>query len=374
MKLRMYMLVIGLIGTVILMVSCKERLNKSDGKSMVPAVQHKSTKAIAEYAELKAAIRGTARYAGNPVISHGKAWASRQVHFSIVMIDPADASKLIMFYGGGSCYDNDYAIGRATADVANPYVWIEYAGNPIVTKTDGLKCIVGTHAVIWNPSDKKFYMYADAFGEDISQWKYWVGLWTSTDGFKFTYQGRVLGPTSPETVVGGAGVIREDADHWYMYYCYRTAGATLPGIRCATSSDGISWTKTGTGDIVSVSASGYDDTYIEGTQAMKIGNTYVLFYSGHDASENRWTSCLAYSTSPTSGFTKDTDNPVFIAGSAGQWDSQHVSCTTVGPVNGNPKYLFYQGTNYTDNYNYALWDMGMATLALPTAEGRKTCQ
>jgi hypothetical protein len=215
----------------------------------------------------------------------------------------------------------------------------------------------------------KFYMYGDAFDADMSKPKYWVGLWTSTDGFTFTYQGQVLGSTSPEIVVGGAGVIREDATHWYMYYCYRTPKATLPGIRCATSSDGRSWTKTGAGDIISVSASGYDDTYIEGTQALKIGNTYVLFYSGYDASEDKWTSSLAYSVSPTSGFRKDANNPVFRAGSAGRWDSRHVSCTTVGPVNGDFKYLFYQGTSSIGNYNYALWDMGMATLLLPTPAG-----
>jgi hypothetical protein len=137
------------IAMVALLCGCRE----SEQLQIVPALP--KTSGIATYAELVPAIRGAARHTGNPIISHGKAWDSRQVHFSTVMIDPADAAKLIMFYGGGSCYDNDYAIGRATATVAKPYTWTEYAGNPIVKRSDNLKCIVGTHAVIWNPSESK---------------------------------------------------------------------------------------------------------------------------------------------------------------------------------------------------------------------------
>lgn len=311
-----------------------------------------------DYKNLLLSISSGTRYASNPIISHvASTWKSRQVHYPFIIPDPWHPDSLIMYYGGGSYLVNNYNIGFAKAPISNPLTWTEYASNPILTTptTVGLPrgtFFIGPHYVTYNTDSAQIWMYCTVFsdGGDSS----WQGRFTSSNGITFTYKGAVLQSSGDETFLGDAGYIKDGAT-WYCYYTYRTAGAVLPGIRLATSSDGITWTKPMT-QILSIGLAGtYDSRYIEGVFAFKKGSTFTLFYScynGTNASNGLWTLSMATSESASSGFVKDPHNPMVTAASTG-WDSLHVATPFI-----YGDYLYYQGTKSTGDYSGALWDIG----------------
>jgi hypothetical protein len=252
-------------------------------------------------------------------------------------------------------------IGRATATVANPYSWTEYSSNPILsrsgqsTRLDSMQYVGGT-----------WYMYVSGGGDNS------IDLYTSTDGFTFTASSSnpVLSPSgqgcSDGNTVSQSAVLK-DGSTWRMYYSYRTSTTTLAGLRYATSSDGITWSKTGgssCSDILSIGNAQGPSIFIEWTQILKIGSNYILTTGGYNGSN--WATYLAYSTNPASGWTWSLANPIFgPSGVSGSWDSNHESTAAFYQI-GSIWYLYYQGTNAAPggtNYAYGHWAMGVATLA-----------
>jgi len=301
----------------------------------------------------------------NPIITYDLTsdWKARQVHFPFVIENPNDPDSLIMFYGGGSVLigPSYYSIGRADASKANPYTWVEYAGNPLFEPSDfSVGTIVGVDDAWWNPDENRFELacctYAIGLGSSS------LGKYYSDDGYTFTYEGTLIGPTDDETFLGNSGILRDGAT-WYCAYTYRTAGAVLPGVRIASSVDeGATWTKHG--DFLSLGSSGaYDDKYMEGVQFLKVGSDYILNYGS--AKNNGGTpnivfsGSLAHSSTPLGTYTKSSINPFFEKSASG-WDSTQVSCIVVFNVI-EPWLVFYQGTASGGDYNLALWSMGMAT-------------
>ncbi len=324
----------------------------------------KAVTAPTTFAELEARSPSLVRYTGNPIIVHGpEAWKARQVHYPFVIIDPQDSTKLIMFYGGGSVLSSTFSLGRATAAKSNPYSWREYSGNPIIADYkypgEGLGYIIGPSDVWWNEDLSRFELLSQTWNTGLTT--YWEGLYFSNDGFTWTYEGVALGPDGDEIALGNTAVIRE-TDIWYMYYCYRTASAILPGIRVATSTNhGLTWTKIG--QVLSTGAPGsYDETYIEGLSAFKLGPDYVLNYGAAKGSgfSIEYSGAYASSTSPTSGFVKSSINPFITKGTSG-WDETQISTAVFCRVT-TPWILYYQGTASTGDYNNALWDMGLEIL------------
>ncbi len=296
----------------------------------------------------------------NPIISHGgTGWKERQVQEPVIIPDPTDNSKLIMFYAAmdGS---NDTAIGFATSTVANPESWNEYSGNPVIPgegvgrRIDAVINVSGT-----------LYLYAT---ENSVQ----VVLYTSTDnGLTWSRDASspVLTPDgqecSDETNVSEGSVYWDGGSNWTMIYSYRTNAASLAGFRYATSSDGKTWTKGGCTDILSLGPAGTSDTsYMEWHQIFKIGSTYYLSYEGYGYNSEGvvWSANLAYSKSLTSGWKKAGANPVFIRSSTpGAFDEYHVATPAFYNI-GGVWYLFYQGGNVYDPYAASNWDLGMARL------------
>ena len=80
------------------------------------------------------------------------------------------------------------------------------------------------------------------------------------------------------------GAIFRENGQWYMFYSYRNAGKTLPGIRLAISRDGVHWTKVAGPNLL---AAAPEQRYIEWHQIYKIGNRYVMLYEGYNGG-TRW--------------------------------------------------------------------------------------
>ena len=114
----------------------------------------------------------------------------------------------------------------------------------------------------------------------------------------------VLAPKGPgredERCVSQGAVFRENG-LWYMFYSYRNATKTLPGIRLATSRDGKRWTKVAGPDLLT---SAPEQRYIEWHQVYKIGSRYVMFYEGYNGGI-RLGAQVATSSSLTSGMEEN---------------------------------------------------------------------
>lgn len=266
-----------------------------------------------------------------------------------------------MFYAGMSAPTSTghESIGRATATVANPTDWAEYSGNPIIgsassgnIRLDSVQYVSGT-----------WYLYStDVTNNNID-------LYTSTDGFIFTpYSGNpVLTPTgqgcSDGTVVSQGSVLY-DSGTWRMYYDYRNGSNVLPGIRYATSLDGKIWTKQGCVDLITRIPGGLNSTYIEWQQILKLDDYYMLVYGGYNGSY--WSTGLAYSSSPGSGFIQSFANPVFSPTFAsvpvGLSPENNIATTAFYQIGLN-WYAFYQWTNTAlgGNYSTSNWSMGIAS-------------
>jgi predicted GH43/DUF377 family glycosyl hydrolase len=298
------------------------------------------------------------RYSGNPIIRHsGKTqdWKDGQVQESIVFNDPKDRSKLIMYYSG---YRHPFPagtdIGIATADLANPFVWTDFPSNPILSSGSNL------HNKVWMRLDSMLYL-------DGEYWLYSTGktqssgdsiqLARSRDGVHFVWHEKpVLLPSGDENDVSQAAVLKE-GNLWYMYYSYRTrSGRVLPGIRLATSADGLHWNKTGQ-QILSGTPGSYDSRYYEWHQILKLGMDYVLLSECFDG--KHWCVGAAHSTSPLTGWIKK-DTPLFErSGVPGTFDVHHVATPAIYEA-GSRVMLFYCGGGNLADYMLSKWDIGVA--------------
>lgn len=308
------------------------------------------------------------RYAGNPIIPHtgiSGDWKEWQVQESFVFNDPNDASKLIMFYSGARPPDVQRAsIGRATADLSNPFVWIDDPSNPILTPGASyynevyirLDSVLYVDGVYWLYSTGMSPNTTDKDGKPEPGFNS-IHLARSTDGVHFVWcEDSILLPAGNEREVSQGAVLKE-GDDWYMYYSYRTrSGEILPGIRLARSADGLHWTKTGQ-QILSRTPGSYDSRYYEWHQILKLGSDYVLLSECFDG--KHWSVSAAHSTSPGTGWTKK-DTPLFErSGVPGAFDVHHVATPAIFDV-GSRVMLFYQGGNNPDNYIMSNWDIGVA--------------
>jgi hypothetical protein len=310
------------------------------------------------------------RYSDNPVISNGFGSPPvTQVGEFMPFVNPLDETQMISIFNG---VQGGFGIGHvfyATSPANDGHTWtIGNGGSPIiadVTRRCDSIVVTGTNIKLYstnNPggSPQKIDMLEQTF----------TGLAGLSSGW--TLHANVLSPTGSETDVS-QGAVLKDGSTYYMYYSYRTAGATLPGIRVASSPDGITWTRqNGGNDIISKGAAGtYDATFIEFHQIQKLGSQYVItaeVYGGpSDLSPDgsTWHNAMYYSTNPTSGWAKSNSNPI-LSGSflAGTPDRYHVAIPYWAFINGAWR-LFYQESNtdpFSTSYLSAIWTIGGATL------------
>lgn len=303
------------------------------------------------------------RYAGNPIIPHtGIAgnWKEWQVEESFVFPDPDDASRLVMFYSGARAPEVGGAfIGVATADVNNPFVWTDDSANPILSPGASEYNAVYIRLDSMLYLDGVYWLYSTGMSPnraDNQPGFNSIHLARSTDGRHFEWHSDPMLLPSDDEVDVSQGAVLKDGDTWYMYYSYRTPTAILPGIRVATSTDGIHWNKTGR-EILSRSPGWYDSHYYEWHQILKLGHDYVLLSECFNGSH--WCVGAAHSTSPMSGWVKK-DTPLFEhSGIPGAFDVHHVATPAIFDI-GSRVMLFYQGGNNPENYIWSNWDIGVA--------------
>ena len=333
---------------------------------------------ISDYSDFESAMPPV-RYHGNPIIRHG-GWAGGQVQEPCILENPKDRSKLVMFYAGANLVAKDGgkgAIAKAWAYKSDPYVWFEYPGNPIIipdTTISFEEFSVRLDCVLYNAdSDEYRIYYTGTAGRSLSN-SHAIGLATcqaGPDGYSMVTKANIKKyPGNPILTSTGQG--RNDGTHvsqsaiiihkgtYYMYYSYRGT-EVLPGIRYATSVDGKTWIKQGTGDILSRGSEGSPDShYFEWKQVFKAFGKFILMWESFNGKE--WTACMASSDSPGGPWTKSPVNPIFRpSGTDGTFDKLFAATPAFYLIN-NKWYFYYVGACEGGNYNYNTWDMGAAEL------------
>jgi predicted GH43/DUF377 family glycosyl hydrolase len=302
----------------------------------------------------------------NPLITPTYAWEGINIgDFPII----EDTNNLKMYYSAFGFTEHG-GIALATSPKTYPATsWTKqglvFAANETPGQWDSGCLRLGNVLKV----DSTYYLYYHANSEFIPGPVWYggsgdnaFGLATSTDGVTWTRN-----PSNPIFEHGGDEigiedpvVIRVDATHWYMYYNYRSWDV-LPGIRMATSSDGITWARISVQNVLRTGGAGsWDSTYIEHSQIYAIAGHYVLIYEGFEGWPNGpWSIGIAYSDSPTGPFTKYSGNPIFsCSGVSGAFDQYQVATPSLH-YHAGVWYLFYQG-GAALNYGDSTWKMGMA--------------
>src|SRR5437868_1888942 len=64
----------------------------------------------------------------------GGGWKDGQVNEPCILVNPKDPKRLIMFYSGMKLGGSAGAVGKAWAELAEPFVWHEDDKNPLLTR------------------------------------------------------------------------------------------------------------------------------------------------------------------------------------------------------------------------------------------------
>jgi len=299
----------------------------------------------------------------------GGGWKDGQVQEPCILVNPKDAGKLIMFYAGMKLGGREGAIAKAWADVADPFTWHEDAKPPLLNAQQGAAfgetgCI-RLDSVIYNEALDEYWLYYTAYS--VKTHSDAIGLATcpaGKDGYSEVAGANIKRyPGNPILSAKGQGrddgncvsqgaVFREN-DRWYIFYSYRTATKTLPGIRLATSRDGKHWTKVPGPDLL---AAAPEQLYIEWHQVYKIGSRYVLLYEGYNGG-TRWGAQVATSSCLTGGWKK---MPVHLIDQT-KWSGYsetlfHVATPAIHHIN-NKWYLYFVSARGEGEYGWQRWAM-----------------
>lgn len=258
-----------------------------------------------------------------------------------------------------------------SADGAN---WTKYANNPVmdVSYSGGWDSIgVETVTVIIDSSANANERYKMWYaGQYFNSYRYDIGYAFSADGITWTkYPQPVLMVGSATEwdngFLEGPSVIKENGIYkmWYCGYDATADGSGTDGeanVGYATSPDGITWTKY-SGNPVCATTPGWDSVYVQDPHVIKTGNTYYMWYGGHD--DQGYGQEVGYAWS-SDGITwiKSPSNPVLTLGASISWDANTASFPSV--INDNGVYrMWYTGKDVeplpVGSLNY-YWEIGYA--------------
>ncbi len=241
----------------------------------------------------------------------GGGWKDGQVQEPCVLVNPKDPGKLIMFYAGMTLGGGTGCLGKAWADVSDPFTWHEDANNPLLKPDPKRACEGGSlrmDSVIYDKSRDEYWIYyTGGVGDGVNLATCPAGKDGYSDiataNIKRYENNPVLSPKGEGRDDGNCvsqGAVFRENGVWHMFYAYRSPQEGLQGIRLATSPDGKHWTKIVGPDLIRAAP---EQAAIEWHQVYKIGKTYVLLYEGYNGGA-RWGPDFATSSSLTKGWKK----------------------------------------------------------------------
>lgn len=143
-----------------------------------------------------------------------------------------------------------------------------------------------------------------------------------------------------------------DGDTYKMWYAGRSTGTSLYQIGLATSTDGITWTKSTANPVITLGSTGEPDSggctmpnIWKDSTAVGSTTLWRMLYAGTSSGGSVYGVCYAYSSDGIT-WTKSSANPVIGPGTSSEWNSVG---TGVGAVHkdGNTFYVYAEGRSLT---------------------------
>lgn len=202
------------------------------------------------------------RGGSNPILTQGGtgAWDEGKIGpMNIVKMGPTDYR---MWYEGINLAFSQVRIGYATS--TDGTTWSKYGSNPVFAPSEAWEGVeVAPDTVIWDQQAGVFKMWYHGGGPTDSRE---IGYATSSDGITWTRGNGSLpvlsagtGGSWDDASVADACVIKISPTDYRMWFIGKqSGGANSTGY--ATSSDGISWTKSGSNPVFGAGTAGqWDD-------------------------------------------------------------------------------------------------------------------
>jgi hypothetical protein len=311
------------------------------------------------------------RYSGNPIVPLDQAaWRSDFINDPVAMIDPNDSSTLLIWVTGVAAPGGvRHSLGLFTAPVSDPYTLTEYGqvlfpGSAGQFDADGMR--IGD---VWYDAGT-FYMLYTGFSASETIFK--IGLATSADGRSWTKHGSNPiftcdgnGRDDGGDKVDAAAVLKEGST-LSMVYSYYTDSVTLPGFRYATAStsDPTTWTKQGSGDILTIAP-----LRAEKHQIWKSEGVYYLLYEAGSETEP-FRIYLATAPALTGPWRLSPFNPILKeSGLVGASDRYHVSTPYYVAAGGRDLLYFSPAGDLDQPYWQNRWPLSVATYVRRPARG-----
>lgn len=222
-----------------------------------------------------------------------------------------------------------------------PGAWTKLAGNPVLSPSaSGAwddRFVLAPSVLLDGSTYRMWYAGSGAANSNRR-----IGYATSPDGLVWTRQGGapVLSPGpngSWESAQVGFPSVIKDGDTYKMWYTALDAAA-VGRVGYATSADGMTWTKYAGNPVLTAGSTGsWDAAYVGSPQVVKVDGVYHLWYRGGLEGD------IGYATSSDGvTWTKSTHNPVIASGSGG-WDDAAYHPRVV--FDGALFHMWYSGCN-----------------------------
>ncbi len=205
----------------------------------------------------------------------------------------------------------------------------------------------------WNGAPVAAYDVIGHVMHDGAQYKSYVGgsdgsgfasgLWTS----ETLESGWIAYPGNPVLSRGAEGswdeasvanpVVILDGGTYKMWYA-GTDNAGVTRIGYATSADGRAWEKSENNPVLDVSSNGWDSFHLHTPYIVKDGETYRMWYAGHDGGGGTWG--IGYATSPDGvSWTRASNDPVIVPEEGWEFTAIHTPVVLVE----DGKFLMWYG-------------------------------
>jgi predicted GH43/DUF377 family glycosyl hydrolase len=245
------------------------------------------------------------KHEANPVLDRGRPGTWDDGRCGCFTLSRVGDGFMLWYMGSGS--KNPWRIGLATS--ADGIRWKRAQATPVLSQ--GAPGRWDDRAVsmpcVLKDGDR-FYLWYSGSGRGHG-----FGLATSRDGVSWKRHG-----TGP--VLRGIGgsmdpCVRKLGDQFVMWYCGKVGGQYR--ILRATSPDGIRWKKE-TEPVLPLGKPGdFDSRSHAGPEVLLVGDTYFLFHLGNNG--KKWTLGVATSADGVH-WTKAVANPVLDVGGKDAWD------------------------------------------------------
>ena len=238
-------------------------------------------------------------------------------------------------FEGGTLYglDASSSPGQLRLATVAPSPWVKHPLNPILGPGSGWEADwVDSPSVLYEGGVYKMW-YQGCIGARCD-----IGYATSPDGLNWTRS-----PSNPVLLANTSGwdqtlgnpTVVHDGTGYHMWYAGN--GPLAIQIGYATSPDGVVWTKVGSGPNF-VGHQSWDSGATSTPFVLKVGATFVLYFSGHPGN-------FAYSigratSSDGVNWTEDLANPLMAP--QGGWEESRIHPTWVAPA-GSGFEIYYTG-------------------------------